>query len=101
MSGYLLQTVASFLFTLICIVLIHVTLHIVRPCAGVVALFANKRFFTSVGELMTLKLTSFSTLVIALLATEGLLPTVDEHVLLEATSKGAGITALVTAEWLL
>ena len=51
-----------------------------RMCGGVVALFASKRFLTSVGEPVPIQITSLCTLVIALIATEGPIPTVDEHV---------------------
>ena len=79
----------------------HVSLQIARLCGGVLALFAGKRFLTSVGESVCLKATSYCTLVIALIATEGLLPTVGEHVLFQDFVSCAGITALVTGEGLL
>ena len=62
--------------------LFHVSLQSAGLCAGVVALFASKRFLTSVGELVGLQRIGSSTLVIALIAAEGLLTTVGEHVIL-------------------
>ena len=100
-SGYRLQTLSSFLFALIGAVLFHVSLQSDRSCAGILALFAGKRFLTSVGELVPLQSDSFYTLVVALIAGEGLPSTVGEHVRLEVISKCAGITALVTGEGLL
>ena len=64
-------------------------------CGGVVALFAGKRFLTSVGEPVVLKVNSYYTLVIALIAAEGLLSTVDEHVRRE----GLINCAFITANW--
>ena len=60
----------------------HVRLEVNSLCAGKAALFAGKRFLTSVGELVPLQSDSFSTLVVALIAGEGLLSTVGEHMFL-------------------
>ena len=45
----LLHTV-SVVFALIGVVPLHVSVYMARMCGGVVALFAGKRFLTSVGE---------------------------------------------------
>ena len=73
----------------------HVRLEVNSLCAGKAALFAGKRFLTSVGELMPLQSDSFSTLVVA---AEGLLPTMLQRVLFEDTSCCAGEVALLAGK---
>ena len=69
-----------------------------RLCAGVVALFAGKRFLTTVGENVPPQVTGLGKCVVAPFASIGFLTSVYEHMLIQATSGCAFVTALVTDE---
>ena len=73
-----------------------VPLEVTSCCAGVVALFANKRLFSTVNQHVSFQLRSFDACVAALVATLGLLSMMLNRVHFEVFLRFEGDIALNT-----
>ena len=83
------------------VVLFHMYLQITRPFAGVVALFAGKRFLAGVWKHVILHTTVVATRIVALFTSKGLFSSVSELVSLQILRLSGGIVTLLTTERLL
>ena len=72
--------VSSILFALVGIVLFHVSLQSAGLCAGVVALFAGKRFLTAMGENVPPQVAGLCAFVVAPFARKRFITSVGEQV---------------------